>query len=404
MPKTKKGKPKKKGLRTTKMLGGPVRYKDGWQDKFEKLMTEHREKLSERYGFTQDYNQVETPEGYPSFLEFMQNRESDNAYEDALPLEDYQNTYMLGPLAYQNWKGKQGSPDGKSYKTPYLAGSTLEVTKKGKVEGLTQDSQGVDDFDAKMDRFGNYKEPHRREKLDNTFIDKVKQGIGNVFPPANILLAGGASTGGKNIDEAAQLAYGVKQYSDIYKIEKRQKEIENWMIENVGNGTNVNSSDFRDPSLNPFLEEYDSITSKAPKQANQALLAGTPSILAALTGDDTDGLVVPTPGFMFNPLNKRYRQQKKTNKKELKSAKERYNSGREQYTVSKSNKELTKNLELYQQQYGVSPAVKENTIGLTPKRDMSKFVIPTNPKRGENRNPIYLKDGGKVKVVKYKDK
>ena len=255
-----------------------------------------------------------------------------------------------------------------------------------------------------MNRFGNYKEPHRREKLDNTFIDKVKQGIGNVFPPANILLAGGASTGGKNIDEAAQLAYGVKQYSDIYKIEKRQKEIENWMIENVGNGTNVNSSDFRDPSLNPFLEEYDSITSKAPKQANQALLAGTPSILAALTGDDTDGLVVPTPGFMFNPLNKRYRQQKKTNKKELKSAKERYNSGREQYTVSKSNKELTKNLELYQQQYGVSPAVKENTIGLTPKRDMSKFVIPTNPKRGENRNPIYLKDGGKVKVVKYKDK
>ena len=393
-------KPKKKKPRMTKMLGGPVRYKDGWQDKFEELMTKHRDKLSEKYGFTQDYNQVDTPEGYPSFLEFMTNRESEEAYKEALPLEDYQNTYMLGNLAYQNWKGKKTSPDGKNYKAPYLAGTTLEVTKKEKVNGMGMDSQSLDNFDATMNRFGNYKPGHRIEKKDNTTLDKIKQGIGNIFPPANILLAGGASTGGKNIDEAAMLAYGIKEYSDIYKLEKRQKEISDWMINNVGNGTTVNSSDFGNPDLNPFLDEYRSLEKQHGKESGQALLLGTPSALLAFGGDGTDGAVVPTPGFMLNPLNKRYRQQKRANKKELKEAKERYDSGREQYTVNKSNKELQNNLQRYFDKYGVTPTVKNNTIGLTPKKDMSKYVIPTNPKRGENRNPIFLENGGKVRAVK----
>ena len=406
MPKTKKkkNKGKGKGLRTTKMIGGPVRYKDGWQDKFEDLMTKHRDKLSEKYGFTQDYNQVKTPEGLPTFLDFMTHRESEGAYKEALPLEDYQNTYMLGNLAYQNWKGKKTSPDGKNYKSPYLAGSTLEVTNEGKVEGMGMDSQSLDSFDAKMNRFGNYKPGHRIEKKDNTTLDKIKQGIGNIFPPANILLAGGASTGGKNIDEAAQLAYGIKQYSDLYKIEKRQADIWDWMVNNVGNGTNVNSSDFGNPDLNPFLDEYRSLEKQHGKESGQALLLGTPSALLAFGGDGTDGAVIPTPGFMLNPLNKRYRQQKRANKKELRTAEERYNSGREQYTVNKSNKELQKNLQRYFDKYGVTPTVENNTIGLTPRRDMSEYVIPTDPKRGENRNPIFLENGGKVRAVKSKKK
>ena len=107
---------------------------------------------------------------------------------------------------------------------------------------------------------------------------------------------------------------------------------------------------------------------------------------------------------MLNPLNKRYRQQKKANKKELESAEERYNSGREQYTVNKSNKELQKNLQRYFDEYGVTPTVENNTIGLTPRRDMSEYVIPSKPNRGENRNPIFLEHGGKVKAVKYKKK
>ena len=406
MPKTKKNKNKGKGkgLRATKMIGGPVRYKDGWQDKFEDLMTKHRDKLSEKYGFTQDYNQVKTPEGLPTFLDFMTHRESEEAYEEALPLEDYQNTYMFGNLAYQNWKGKKTSPDGKNYKTPYLAGTTLEMTNEGKVEGMGMDSQSLDAFDGKMNRFGNYKPGHRIEKKDNTTLDKIKQGIGNIFPPANILLAGGASTGGKNIDEAAQLAYGIKQYSDLYKIEKRQADIWDWMVNNVGNGTNVNSSDFGNPDLNPFLDEYRSLEKQHGKESGQALLLGTPSALLAFGGDGTDGAVVPTPGFMLNPLNKRYRQQKRANKKELRTAEERYNSGREQYTVNKSNKELQKNLQRYFDEYGVTPTVENNTIGLTPRRDMSEYVIPTDPKRGENRNPIFLENGGKVRAVKSKKK
>ena len=406
MPKTKKkkNKGKGKGLRATKMIGGPVRYKDGWQDKFEDLMTKHRDKLSEKYGFTQDYNQVSTPEGLPTFLDFMTNRESEEAYKEALPLEDYQNTYMLGNLAYQNWKGKKTSPDGKNYKSPYLAGSTLEVTNEGKVEGMGMDSQSLDSFDAKMNRFGNYKPGHRIEKKDNTTLDKIKQGIGNIFPPANILLAGGASTGGKNIDEAAMLAYGIKQYSDVYGIEKRQKEISDWMINNVGNGTMVNSTDFGNPDLNPFLDEYRSLEKQLGPQGSQAMFLGTPSALLAFGGDGTDGAVVPTPGFMLNPLNRRYRQQKRANRKELRTAEERYNSGREQYTVNKSNKELQKNLQRYFDKYGVTPTVENNTIGLTPRRDMSEYVIPTDPKRGENRNPIFLENGGKVRAVKSKKK
>ena len=406
MPKTKKkkNKGKGKGLRTTKMIGGPVRYKDGWQDKFEDLMTKHRDKLSEKYGFTQDYNQVKTPEGLPTFLDFMTHRESEEAYEEALPLEDYQNTYMFGNLAYQNWKGKKTSPDGKNYKSPYWAMTTLKMKDKGKIDGLTIAGDSVNDYDATVNRFGNYKPGHRIEKKDNTTLDKIKQGIGNFFPPANILLAGGASTGGKNIDEAAMVAYGIKQYSDLYKIEKRQSDIWDWMVNNVGNGADVNSSDFGNPDLNPFLDEYRSLEKQHGKKLPQTVLAGTPSLLLANGADKTDGAVVPTPGFMLNPLNKRYRQQKRANKKELRTAEERYNSGREQYTVNKSNKELQKNLQRYFDEYGITPTVENNTIGLTPRRDMSEYVIPTDPKRGENRNPIFLENGGKVRAVKSKKK
>ena len=102
------GKPKKKGLRFSRFIGGPVRYKDGYLDQFEDLMEEQMDKLAKRYGWAPDYKDAELPpeyledkllkENFPSFYDFVTRAKAEEMYDRSVPLDEY-TTYNLGPIS-----------------------------------------------------------------------------------------------------------------------------------------------------------------------------------------------------------------------------------------------------------------------------------------------------------------
>lgn len=392
------GKPGKKGPRFSRMIGGPVRYKGGWEDKLEELMQSQADKLAARYGWAPNYRDAELPEDrnrddLPAFYDFVTRARAEDLYNEALPLDDYTTTYNLGPLSLQRWKNAKQSPDGVNYRTPYWASGKWKKSGESIDMGKTRANAGVNLGDEQNDiieevRFGNYKLGHQKEKLDNTLLDKFRQSLGSVFPPANTLLAGGASTGGKNIDEVAQLAYAAKTYSDLFKQEKIMSDISDQIRD-------ASSADR--PAL---VDQYNQASEgHTGKMAEATWFAPTAALLGLGGLSRTDGLVIPTAGIMRNPLQKAYKQEQKEFKKTLEDADERYESNREEYLMQKSQRELDRYLDAYEEEYGVRPVFKNTPITKTPRKKASEYVIP-NGRRGENRNPIYLMDGGKVKLKK----
>lgn len=392
------GKPGKKGPRFSRMIGGPVRYKGGWEDKLEELMQSQADKLAARYGWAPNYRDAELPEDrnrddLPAFYDFVTRARAEDLYNEALPLDDYTTTYNLGPLSLQRWKNAKQSPDGVNYRTPYWASGKWKKSGESIDMGKTRANAGVNLGDEQNDiieevRFGNYKLGHQKEKLDNTLLDKFRQSLGSVFPPANTILAGGASTGGKNIDEVAQLAYAAKTYSDLFKQEKIMSDISDQIRD-------ASSADR--PAL---VDQYNQASEgHTGKMAEATWFAPTAALLGLGGLSRTDGLVIPTAGIMRNPLQKAYKQEQKKFKKTLEDADERYESNREEYLMQKSQRELDRYLDAYEEEYGVRPVFKNTPITKTPRKKASEYVIP-NGRRGENRNPIYLMDGGKVKLKK----
>jgi len=394
----KPGKNGKKGPRFSRMIGGPVRYKGGWEDKLEELMQSQADKLAARYGWAPNYRDAELPEDrnrddLPSFYDFVTRARAEDLYDEALPLDNYITTYNLGPLSLQRWKNAKQSPDGVNYRTPYWASEKVKKTGESVTLGKTRANAGVYLGDEQNDmleevRFGNYKLGHQKEKLDNTLLDKFRQSLGSVFPPANTLLAGGASTGGKNIDELVQLAYSAKTYNDLIKQEKIMSEIENQI---------QGASAADRPAL---IDQYNQASEgHTGKMAEATWFAPTAGLLGIGGLSTTDGLVIPTAGLMRNPLQKAYKQEKKEFKKTLEDADERYASDREEYLMQKSQRELDRYLDAYEEEYGLRPVFKNPPVTKTPRKKASEYVIP-NGRRGENRNPIFLIDGGKVKPKK----
>ena len=395
------GKPGKKGPRFTRMIGGPVRYKDGWLDKFEDLAEEQMNKLSDRYGWAPDYREAELPEGadtenLPSFYDFVSRTRAEEMYDHGLPLDDYTTTYNLGPISLQRWKNAEQSPDGVNYRLPYWADGKYKKVGSSKSLGEARASQGINLGKEQNDiieevPYGSLKLGHQKEKLDNTIVDKASQTPGTLIPPLNTLFAGGASVGGQAIDEALWLALSAKKFNDFYKTEKKLAELEN----------DVRDARDQDASTD-VIEQLAALVRDQHKQYNKAYagmnFVGLPAAVFGLTGNPrTDGFIIPTAGFMRNPLQKQYRQEKKRFKDILEDADQRYDQGREGFLMKKSERELNKMLDAYEEEYGVRPVFKNNPITETPRR---KYVIPSNPNRGENRNPIFLKDGGKVKLKK----
>ncbi len=392
------GKPGKKGPRFSRMIGGPVRYKGGWEDKLEELMQSQADKLAARYGWAPNYRDAELPEDrnrddLPAFYDFVTRARAEDLYNEALPLDDYTTTYNLGPLSLQRWKNAKQSPDGVNYRMPYWASEKYKKSGESVDLGKARASAGINLGDEQNDvldqvKFGNYKLGHQKEKLDNTLLDKARQSIGAVFPPANTVLAGGASTGGKYLDEIAQLAYAAKTYGDVYKQEKSMLELED-QIQNANPG-----------DVAALQEQYNKVREGYVGNVTEAMGGGTTAGILGIGGlFETDGLVIPTAGLMRNPLQKAYKQEKKDFKKTLEDADERYASNREEYLMQKSQRELDRYLDAYEEEYGVRPVFKDPPVTKTPRKKASEYVIP-NGRRGENRNPVYLMDGGKVKLKK----
>ena len=400
------GKPKGKGPRFSRMIGGPVRYKGGWEDKIEDLMKEQMDKLSERYGWAPDYREAELPEGadienLPSFYDFVSRNRTEQLYGDALPLDEYTTTYNFGPLSLQRWKNAKQSPDGVNYRLPYFASSKYKKVGSSEALGKARAAEGINLGSEQNDiseriPYGNLKYAHQKEKLDNTLLDKARQTPGTLIPPLNTVFAGGASVGGTAIDEALQLALAAKTWSELRKTEKIDSELANA----IRDARSQNASDDVIAGLQAqFRDNHDELV----KDNRQFMHYGMPSAVLGLIGDPlSEGLVIPTAGIMRNPLQKAYRQEKKDFKKTLKDADERYAADREGFLMKRSERDLNKMLDLYEKEYGVRPVFKNNPITKTPRKNPAEYVIPSDPNRGENRNPIFLKQGGKVKLKKKK--
>jgi hypothetical protein len=81
--------------------------------KIQRTVTRLRDEYEAKYPFAIDYSDVQTPEGMPTFEEFVNSKSAGRTYNEADPLYGYQKTTQLGPLAYQRWRGSQTSKDGK---------------------------------------------------------------------------------------------------------------------------------------------------------------------------------------------------------------------------------------------------------------------------------------------------
>lgn len=343
------GKPKKKASKNQKGL-----------DKLTNTIEQLREDYEAKYPFAIDYDAVQTPEGLPSFEEFVLGKEVGRAYSEADPLWEYQKTTDLPfGLQMQRWRGKQTSPDGKNYRTPYFTELKDIPSGHGPATG-TQFGAGVSS-DGKFTTgipyglgspgFSGYKEGHRKYMEQRSLADKIKGIPGSVLPPLNYLTGQGASVGGHKVLPAIS---AVGWYDTISSMVKEDTEFL--------------------PLVSKML-------------ANHVFTRYTPS-----------KLVVPTAGIRVNPFNKESRLLEKQSRKEQNKLDKKLERGLDAYNrqLDKEKADFERQALLYEKRYGVKPILPDMTESFRA----GKYVIPSNPNRGENRNPIFLKDGGKVKLKK----
>ena len=146
----------------------PAKKNQKGLDRLQRTVEKLREEYEAKYPFAVDYDDVQTPEGLPTFEEFVNSKSAGRAYNEADPLWQYQKTSQLGPLAFQRWRGAQTSKDGKNYRTPYIALPSIVSTGMGAAVGA-KGGAGVA-ADGKMTLgpegltggFSKYKEGHRR--------------------------------------------------------------------------------------------------------------------------------------------------------------------------------------------------------------------------------------------------
>ena len=331
-------------------------------DRIQKAVEQLREEYESKYPFAQDYDAVQTPEGLPTFEEFVLSKSAGRAYNEADPLYGYQKTTQLGPLAFQRWRGAKTSKDGKNYRTPYYVLPSVKATGDGPAKGtafgsgvqangkLTLGTHGL------VGGFDKYKEGHRRYMEQRSLLDKVKGIPGSIAPPVNYVAGRGASIGGRNIPKIAGFI----------------------------------------PAALTGIEYADALKANDSSRAFPL----TPVLGATTIGgfaNTTSQLVVPTAGLKVNPFGKQVRALKKDARREGKQLDKKLAKGEKYYTreLDKEKSRLEDQMDLYEKRYGVRPTVQDNTM------DMPNFVRPAvEARRGQNRNPIFLKDGGIVKAKK----
>tara|TARA_R100000951_G_C2618343_1_gene173566 strand:+ start:171 stop:1226 length:1056 start_codon:yes stop_codon:yes gene_type:complete len=347
----KRNKPKKRATRNQKGL-----------QRIERTVNKLRNEFEDKYPFAVDFDAVQLPEGLPSFTDFVLGKESNRAYNEVDPVYEYQKTVDLPfGLQLQRWRGKKTSPDGKNYRVPYFTALKSMRTGHPKATGskfgagIGSDGKFTSGITHMLGSpgFSGYKDGHRKYMEQRSTVDKVKGIAGSVLPPLNYLTGQGASLGGRKVLPALSLAgwantlaYGAKPDAKFLPLAAR----------GIG---------------------------------NQQFMRLTPS-----------KLVVPTAGIRVNPFGKAVRGLKRQSKKDEKKLDNKLKKGSKQYNIQldKEKADFERQSKLYEKRYGFKPAVPEMTQGF-------RAVTPqTTGRRGEYRNPLYLKNGGIVPFMKPKKK
>ena len=329
-------------------------------EKIQKAVEQLREEYESKYPFAQDYDAVQTPEGLPTFEEFVLSKSAGRAYNEADPLYGYQKTTQLGPLAFQRWRGAKTSADGKNYRSPYVVLPDSQSFSSGQIAAARQsgDAGDVAGTAGLTTNLKGYKEGHRKWLENRTTLDKVKGIPGSIAPPANYLTGRGAAIGGRNIPEALNAYWMSKAFGKI-----------------------------------PMPGEDKTLS--APEVAN---VIGSFMSMPILGSSD---VVVPTAGLKVNPFGKQVRGLKREARKDEKKLDKKLSRGTRFYEqqAEKERTNLEREMDLYEKRYGERPILENSTMSIP------KFVNPAvTPRKTQNRNPVYLKDGGKVKAVKSKKK
>lgn len=325
-------------------------------DRLTRTIEQLREEYEAKYPFAQDYDKVSTPEGLPTFEEFIISKEAGRAYNQADPLWQYQKTSQLGPLAFQRWRGAKTSKDGKNYRTPYVVLPTSEAYSAKNIAAArtTGDAGKIVGTAGLTTDTSKYKEGHKKWLEQRTTLDKIKGIPGSIAPPANYVSGRGAAIGGRNIPEALGALWLGKSMSSI-----------------------------------PKPSSQEAIT--GPQVANA--IGSWMSMPAYMSSD----VVVPTAGLKVNPFGKQSRALKKQASRDQKSLDKKLEKGSKYYEreTAKEKSRLEDQMDLYEKRYGVRPVVESNTMGVP---EFTRKALA--PKKTQNRNPIFLKDGGIVKAKK----
>lgn len=280
----------------------PPRSKRG-EKKIQKAVQQRREKLREAAPeIYKDLSEsYETPEGMQSLEDFAIQRDVNRAYGEAHPMEGSTKMVDLGPLMFERWLGSKESKDGVNYRTPYYRAGEVNIdTKKskGSANPFTETFGGskknptilADDSTVKK-----YKPAHKQFQTDKPLMKDILGTVGSVFPPANFLLQGGASIGGRQIPEAAAAPI-------VASLIKKSFAAGDAPRSSVGDGNRAAVK-----SLPPMA---------AALQLGGFGLAGT-------LGD----VVVPTSGIGLNPFAREARQIKRETRKDVKGIAEARSRG-----------------------------------------------------------------------------
>lgn len=318
----------------------PPKSKRG-EKRIQRAVQQRREKLRE--AAPEVYSDLgasyETPEGLPSLEEFAIQRDVDRAYGEAHPMEGATKMVDLGPLMFERWLGKKRSADGVNYRAPYYRGEDprghydlnaggvqstfLETFLDGQEGYFDRGPSNLQDGSS----VSRYKPAHKEFQRTKGPVKDILGTVGSLFPPANFLLQGGASLGGRNIPEALVTPVGAALVKKGFSY--GDKEVES-IDENNANA----------------------VKSVLPMAAGLETLRHT---LLGAAGD----LVVPTSGIGLNPFMREARQIRKETKQDVKKIAEAKSrdmegkSGRMDAITKRETADVDRLIRLYEKKYGV---------------------------------------------------
>ena len=326
----------------------PPKSKRG-EKRIQRAVQQRRDKL--RAAAPEVYSDLgesyETPEGLPSLEEFAIQRDVNRAYGEAHPMEGATKMVDIGPLMFERWLGKNRSADGVNYRAPYYRGEDprghydlnaggvqstfLETFLDGQEGYFDKGPSNLQDGSS----VSRYKPAHKEFQRTKGPVKDILGTVGSLFPPANFLLQGGASLGGRNIPEALVAPVGAALVKKGFSY--GDKEVES-IAENNANA----------------------VKSVLPMAAGLETLRHT---LLGAAGD----LVVPTSGIGLNPFMREARQIRKETKQDVKKIAEAKSrdmagkSGRMDAITKRETADVDRLIRLYEKKYGVKVNRKESS-------------------------------------------